>query len=81
MFTWLSQTTQDILNGANDVFRIVCDIHHMLEEDANIQDVLDVIDRFEKIEWTQEVWDYVCDMFPDLIDELNNIRIRFKKDT
>lgn len=75
MFRWLTEWTHDILVWSRVLLEALEDIAHLTEDDS-WQAMQDILSEYEITSCPQEIWDAIAHYFPDLIDEVNDLRLR-----
>lgn len=80
MFRWLTESTHDIMVWARALFEILEDVAHLHEEGYSWDAMREILSEYELESCPQEIWDAISKYFPDLVDEINDLRLRIHND-
>lgn len=80
MFGWLSDYTHEILLWTRAFLEFLEDIAQLREEDYSWSAMHNLLKEYGIEECPQHIWDALAERFPDLLDEVNDVRIRIFND-
>lgn len=76
MFGWLTESTYDVVQWIRLLLDFLEDIQHLREEEYSWASMCELLEDYEIDRCPQNIWNTISQTFPDLIDEINDIRIR-----